>query len=113
MAFRRYNDQPEITIQEATRARIEKSHHALLKLLENRIPIYGVTTGFGDSGNRTISAHQSEQLQENLVAYLLCGTGPVLTPEVARAILAIRLNSIARGFSGVSVELVERMQMYL
>ncbi|MGZ3723580.1 MAG: HAL/PAL/TAL family ammonia-lyase, partial [Bdellovibrionales bacterium] len=106
-------DQPEISIPEATRARIEKSHHALLKLLEDRVPIYGVTTGFGDSGNRTISAHQSEQLQENLVAYLLCGTGPVLSPEASRAILTIRLNSMCRGHSGISLELVERMQMYL
>ncbi len=42
MAFRRYTDQPEIAIPESTRARIEKSHHALLKLLEDRVPIYGV-----------------------------------------------------------------------
>src|SRR3954470_6435849 len=112
MAFRRYEDQPEVTISESARARVEKSHHALLKLMEARIPIYGVSTGFGDSGNRTISAHHSEQLQENLVAYLCCGTGPVLAPEVARAVLAIRLNSMTRGHSGVSLDLIERMQMY-
>lgn len=113
MAFRRYSDQAEIEIPASTRARIERSHTALLKLLESRIPIYGVTTGFGDSGNRTINAHQSEQLQENLVAYLLCGSGPVLSAEAARAILTIRTNSMCRGHSGVSLELVERMQMYL
>src|ERR1700733_464756 len=78
MAFRRYGDHSEISLSEACRQKVSKSHLNLLKLLESRIPIYGVTTGFGDSGNRTISAHQSEQLQENLVAYLLCGTGPVL-----------------------------------
>jgi histidine ammonia-lyase/phenylalanine ammonia-lyase len=63
IAFRRSSVQPEIEIPGNCRARIEKSHRSLLKLLEARVPIYGVTTGFGDSGNRTISAHQSEQLQ--------------------------------------------------
>jgi len=82
-------------------------------MMDQRLPIYGVTTGFGDSGNRTISPHHSEQLQENLVAYLLCGSGPVLPVEAARAILTVRLNSMCRGHSGVSIELIERMQMYL
>lgn len=111
MAFRR--EPFSVEIPEATRRQVERSHFALLKLLETRIPIYGVTTGFGDSGNRTISAHQSEQLQENLVAYLLCGSGPVLSVEASRAILTVRLNSMCRGLSGVSLELIERMQMYL
>ena len=113
LAFRRYTDQPEITIPDACKTRVEKSHGSLLALLESRIPIYGVTTGFGDSGNRIISPQHSEQLQENLVNYLLCGTGPVLSSEASRAILTIRLNSMCRGLSGVSLELVERMQMYL
>ncbi len=103
----------EIEIPKESLQRVERSRSALLKFLEMRVPIYGVTTGFGDSGNRTVSPHQSEQLQENLVAYLLCGTGPVLAPEVARAILTVRLNSMCRGLSGVSVELIERMKMYL
>jgi len=111
MAFRRQN--ADLKISAACRAKVERSHRALLSLLESRVPIYGVTTGFGDSGNRTISPHHSEQLQENLVAYLLCGSGPTLPIEASRAILAIRLNSMCRGLSGVSTELIERMQMYL
>jgi histidine ammonia-lyase len=111
MAFRRGTS--ELSFAPECLKRVERSHHALLGLLESHVPIYGVTTGFGDSGKRTISPHQSEQLQENLVAYLLCGTGPILPSEVSRAILTVRLNSLCRGFSGVSVELIERMQMYL
>ncbi len=93
--------------------RVGRTHQALLGLLESKIPIYGVTTGFGDSGYRTISFHQSEQLQKNLVSYLLCGSGPVLAPEVSRAIVAIRLNSMCRGLSGVSTALVERLRLHL
>lgn len=110
-AFRRGENVVEIPPR--TLSRVQHAHESLQKLLEGRVPIYGVTTGFGDSGSRTISFHQSEQLQHNLVAYLLCGTGPVLPLEAARAILAIRLNSMCRGLSGVSVELVERMRLHL
>lgn len=103
----------EVEIPDAALARVQKSHLALLNLIESKIPIYGVTTGFGDSGSRTIPAHRSEELQKNLVAYLLCGSGPLLPVEASRATLAIRLNSFLRGHSGVSVELIERMQLHM
>jgi len=103
----------EIEIPDQVFTQVEKAHASLQKLMENKTPIYGVTTGFGDSGNRTISFHQSEQLQKNLVSYLLCGSGPVLPAEVARAILTVRLNSMCRGLSGVSKGLIERMRMHL
>ena len=106
--FRRKAGQLEIPF--ATLERVEASHRSLQHLLESKIPIYGVTTGFGDSGSRVISFHQSEELQKNLVSYLLCGSGPELSPEVSRAILLIRLNSMCRGLSGVSTALVERMR---
>lgn len=109
--FRRKASQLEIP--SATLERVEASHRSLLHLLETKIPIYGVTTGFGDSGSRVISFHQSEQLQKNLVSYLLCGSGPALSPEVSRAILLIRLNSMCRGLSGVSTALVERLRVHL
>ncbi len=102
-----------ISLAPATCDRVRASHLSLLSLLEKGIPVYGVTTGFGDSGSRLISFHQSEELQRNLVSYLLCGSGPVLAPEVARGLLAIRLNSLSLGYSGVSVELLERLQLHL
>lgn len=103
----------DVKITDETLSRVERSHHALLKLIESKLPIYGVTTGFGDSGSRTIPAHRSEELQRNLVSYLLCGSGPLLPVEASRATLAIRLNSFLRGHSGVSVELVERLKLHL
>jgi len=103
----------EFHISEPAREKIQRSHNTLMQLLESKVPVYGVTTGFGDSGSRAISFHQSEELQKNLVSYLLCGTGPRLKPEVSRAILTVRLNSLSRGLSGVSPELIARMQLHL
>nr|HMN68161.1 aromatic amino acid ammonia-lyase [Bdellovibrionales bacterium] len=108
--FRRTNAVPRVS-SDALEG-VKRSHAKLLSFLESGIPIYGVTTGFGDSGKRAISRLQSEELQRNLVSYLLCGSGPVLPVHAARAALLIRLNSMCRGLSGVSPELVERLQMH-
>lgn len=93
--------------------RVKQSHLRLLKLVEQGLPIYGVTTGFGDSVSRFVDAKHAEELQKNLISYLLCGTGPALPLEASRAIFAIRMNSMCRGYSGISPELLERMALYL
>ena len=93
--------------------RVRRSHLATLGLLEKGVAVYGVTTGFGDSSFRLIPPHQAEQLQSNLVSYLLCGTGPLLSKEAARATFLVRFNSMCRGLSGVSAELIERMRLFL
>lgn len=111
VAFRR--EEMNFSLSAEAGERVQASHTALMSLLERKVPVYGVTTGFGDSGTRAISFHQSEELQRNLVNYLLCGTGPVLSPEVSRAILAVRVNSLSRAYSGVSIELIERMMLHL
>ena len=102
-----------IEISSPTRARIEKAHQSLQLLLEKRIPIYGVTTGFGHSCFRVLKPEQSAELQRNLVDYLSCGTGPIVPEEASRATLLIRLKSLSLGFSGVSQALLDRMALCL
>lgn len=103
----------EIEISPETFQRVEASHKHFMSLLEKNIPIYGVTTGFGDSCHRTLSPHQSEKLQDNLVQYLSCGTGSPLSKEASRAVLLFRLKSLSRGYSGVSVDLIKRLQLFV
>ncbi len=55
------------------------------RVVESGQPVYGVTTGFGDSNIRQISAAKTAQLQRNLILYHLTGSGPVATVQVARA----------------------------
>src|SRR5438874_6361612 len=54
------------------------------ELIDREIPIYGVTTGFGDSAHRQISAVKAAKLQQNILRFMGVGTGPVAPPEVAR-----------------------------
>jgi histidine ammonia-lyase/phenylalanine ammonia-lyase len=72
-------------------------------------PIYGVTTGFGDSADRWIAPAAAAELQENLLRFLGCGTGPIAPPDVTRLAMLLRANCLAKGNSGVRTVLIERL----
>ncbi|MER6916012.1 aromatic amino acid ammonia-lyase [Streptomyces sp. NPDC000594] len=86
--------------------RMTTSRELKRELIATGIPIYGVTSGFGDSNTRQISEGKSRELQRNLLRFLGSGVGPVAPPEVVRATLLIRANCLARGHSGVRPEVV-------
>ena len=88
-------------------ARIEAARELKRDLIEREVPIYGVTTGFGDSAHRQIAPSKTAALQHNLLRDLGCGTGQIASPEVTRATMLLRANCLAKGNSGVRVELIE------
>jgi phenylalanine ammonia-lyase len=90
---------------EAIRASCSLKH----ELIAREIPIYGVTTGFGDSAHRQISPAKTSQLQQNIMRFMGVGTGPIAPPEVARVTMLLRSNCMSKGNSGVRVELIERV----
>jgi histidine ammonia-lyase len=79
------------------------------RLLREDGTIYGVTTGFGDSCMVTVRTELAAELPRHLYTYHACGLGEYLTPAQTRAVIASRLTSLCKGFSGVSVELLEQM----
>jgi histidine ammonia-lyase/phenylalanine ammonia-lyase len=78
-------------------------------LIDQEIPIYGVTTGFGDSAHRQIAPAKTAKLQQNILRFMGCGTGPSAPPEVARVTMLLRANCLAKGNSGVRPALVKRV----
>jgi len=89
--------------------RAHASRELRVRLVAEGKPIYGVTTGFGDSADRQIDASAAAALQANLLRFLGCGTGPIASSEVTRATILLRANCLAKGNSGVRVELIERL----
>jgi histidine ammonia-lyase len=75
--------------------------------------IYGVTTGYGDSCDVLVQPQLVAELSRHLYTYHGCGLGACFTPAQTRAIIATRLASLCKGFSGVSVELLEQMTRLL
>jgi histidine ammonia-lyase len=88
---------------------IEQSRAAVQQLLAEGAVAYGITTGFGRFKDHVISADQARQLQRNLVLSHAAGVGAWLTPAEVRAMLLVRANTLAKGFSGVRPVVIERL----
>jgi len=69
--------------------------------------VYGVTTGFGEFANVRVNTEDIEQLQENLIYSHAAGAGEPLPVEVVRAMMALRVNALAKGFSGIRLSTIE------
>lgn len=75
--------------------------------------IYGVTTGYGDDCTRNVPIELVGELPTQLSRFHGCGLGKFLSIPQTRAVIAVRLASLCRGFSGVSFELLERLALLL
>jgi histidine ammonia-lyase/phenylalanine ammonia-lyase len=93
--------------------RIDASRRLKEDLIAREVPIYGVTTGFGDSAHRQVGPAKAELLQKGIVRHLGAGTGPIAPPEVTRGTILLRANCLAKGNSGVRTELIERLLFLL
>ena len=100
----------EIEFSKEVCLQVEHSEKNFHRFLTKNIPIYGVTTGFGDSCHRSVQREDAEILQDNLISYLLMGTGKNLSKEVSSSILLFRIISLSRGLSGISLELLNKMK---
>ncbi|OTG93997.1 histidine ammonia-lyase [Acinetobacter sp. ANC 4654] len=92
---------------------IQRGADFLDQLLQDEGVIYGVTTGYGDSCLVEIPAHQVNELPLHLLRFHGCGLGQNLDLITARAVLVTRLCSLARGYSGVSHALLQRLTWML
>lgn len=95
------------------RQRISRGAEFLDRLLQEDGVIYGVTTGYGDSCTVTVPAALVEELPVKLTRFHGCGMGAMLSPALTRAVIAARLTSLCRGYSGVSLPLLERLAAFL
>lgn len=96
-------------LDDAALPRIERSRNAVEELVAEGAVAYGITTGFGHFKDRIISADQTRQLQLNLIRSHAVGVGPDLPGEVVRAMLLVRANTLALGFSGVRPLIIQRL----
>lgn len=90
-------------------ARIRRGAAFLDELLASDGVIYGVTTGYGDSCGTVVPQALVDELPQHLYTFHGCGLGELFDPVETRAILAARLASLARGYSGVRYELLEQI----
>ncbi len=85
-------------------AAIAHSRDVVDRLAEDDKPHYGISTGFGALATRHIPLEQRAQLQRSLIRSHAAGSGPEVEPEVVRALMLLRLSTLATGRTGVRVD---------
>jgi histidine ammonia-lyase len=110
-AVARHGAQVELDGQ--ARERMAASRAEIDRIVAAGEAVYGVTTGFGDLATRRIDPADANRLQENLLVSHAAGVGPAFAPEVVRAMLLLRANTLAVGHSGCRPELVDRLLDFL
>jgi histidine ammonia-lyase len=102
-----------VTLSKEARARVKESRDYIEKKLKEDKPIYGVNTGFGAFSSTRIKSEDLVQLQKNLVRSHSVGVGDPFTIPETRAIMYLRANALATGFSGVRELVIDKIIEYL
>ena len=92
---------PRVVLGEGAVAAVERSAAAVDQILARGEVAYGINTGFGAFKDHIISPEQVERLQHNIIVSHAVGVGPPFDIPTTRAIMLIRANTLARGFSGL------------
>lgn len=98
-----------VRLSEEALAAIDRARKVVDELAESPTPAYGVSTGFGALATKHIPAEQRAQLQKSLVRSHAAGSGPEVEREVVRALMLLRLSTLATGHTGIRRETAELM----
>ena len=101
------HENPEIILSKESLSKIKKSRNLVEKWVNKGESIYGVTTGFGEFSNVKISKENIQKLQKNLILSHAVGCGENLPPMIVKIMMLLRLNALARGYSGIRLETLE------
>ena len=107
------SDKIEISNDKKFIDHINETHNFLINEIKDGKPIYGITTGYGASGKNYVSYEDSKILQTNLFRFHGCGVGKKLSYKVCKYALIARTISLSKAKSGVSIELLKRLEMLI
>ncbi len=92
-----------------TRLKIQRSYEDVAQIATGENAVYGINTGFGPLCTTRISMEDLEQLQTNILMSHAVGVGELLTTEQVKLIMVLKLHALARGFSGIALQTLERI----
>lgn len=101
--------QDQVAISDTCIQRIHEASTYVEHMVSGKKPIYGINTGFGHLAHVMIDDSKLEQLQLNLLMSHACGMGDVLPIETVRAMMALRVNALIQGYSGIRLETIEHL----
>ncbi|VDN52310.1 unnamed protein product [Dracunculus medinensis] len=98
-----------LELSQEAKERIIKSQKLLEKIVEEKSIVYGISTGFGTFSTIGVPSDNLKLLQLNLIRSHASGYGKPLSPTLTRTMLALRINVLAKGHSGISLENLQKM----
>jgi histidine ammonia-lyase len=103
----------DIRIDPASVEQINNSRKLVEQWVDEHKTIYGVTTGFGEFANVSISRENIDLLQQNILRSHSAGVGQALSAEITRAMLLLRANALVKGCSGIRLSTIEKLLEFL
>ena len=100
-------------ISQDTRQQIQACHENVIKIANGKDAVYGINTGFGPLCNTKIPASNTEQLQRNLLISHSVGVGNPIAQKLSKLMLILKIHSLCKGYSGISMEIIARLQWHL
>jgi len=98
-----------VEIEGHTRAKMAKCREFVESILDDDKPVYGINTGFGMLSDVQIAHENLEELQINLIRSHAIGVGTPFDKETVRAIMVLRANVLAKGFSGITLVTFDKL----
>jgi histidine ammonia-lyase len=92
---------------------ILKSYQNVQKIVASDKTVYGINTGFGPLCDTKISENETAKLQENLIISHAVGVGNPVSKEISKLMMVCKIHALAKGFSGISPEVAERLALML
>lgn len=99
----------QVALSKNARENMKRSRQVIEEILAAGRTVYGVNTGFGVFSEVTIPAADVLRLQKNLILSHCAGVGEPLSVPITRAMMLLRANALAKGHSGIRVEVVEKL----
>ena len=104
------NTDVPVKLSDAAKSKMEKSRAWVENVQKSGKPVvYGINTGFGSKAIVSITREKLRELQRNLIMSHAAGTGKPLPVEAVRAVMLLRANTLAKGYSGIRVKVVETL----
>jgi histidine ammonia-lyase len=113
IAVARYGVPVQISKDGKFLKKMEKTQKMLMESMRKGIPVYGVTTGYGKSCGKRMPLDIALKNGINILRFHGCGTGEPIGIEETRAAMLCRIICLARGYSGVSVGLLQQLADFL
>lgn len=107
------NTESTVEITEEAYQKVDDSRKVVDKIIDLEKTIYGITTGFGLFCDVLISKEKVKDLQVNLIRSHACGVGKPFDEPVALLMMVLRLNTMLKGHSGVTRDLVDQLQLFI